>query len=71
LFSIRPISEESIDDFETNTKYCHYDELHNDYVYQNSWVDFLIKIINEKKIKKNIWKKKYKKRKKMDIRKFE
>jgi len=71
LFSIRPISEENLDAFETKTKYCHYDEVHNDYVYQESWPDFLAKIINEKKITKKCWKQKFKKRQKLDIRKYE
>ena len=71
LFSIRPISEENLDAFETKTKYCHYDEVHNDYVYQESWLDFLAKIINKKKITKKYWKQKFKKRQKLDIRKHE
>ncbi|MBA7556069.1 hypothetical protein ES705_48766 [subsurface metagenome] len=71
LFSIRPISEENLDAFETKTKYCHYDEVHNDYVYQESWPDFLAKIINKKKITKKHWKQKFKKRQKLDIRKYE
>lgn len=71
LFSIRPISEDNLDAFETNTKYCHYDEVHNDYVYQDSWPDLLAKIINKKKITKKYWKQKFKKRQKLDIRKYE
>jgi hypothetical protein len=55
LFAIRPTSKESLDAFETNTKYCHYDELHKDYVYQTAWAEFLIKIINENKITRKEW----------------
>jgi hypothetical protein len=71
LFSIRPISEEKIDEFETNTKYCNYDEAHNDYLYQKLWPEFLARIINEKKINKKQWKQKFRKRQKIDIRKYE
>ena len=71
LFSIRPISEENLDAFETNTKYCHYDEAHDDYLYQKLWPDFLANIINKKKINKKSWKKKFKRRQKIDIKKYE
>ena len=65
LFSIRPISEEKLDVFETNTKYCHYDELHKDYVYQKAWAEFLIKIINENKITRKKWVDNFKKKEKI------
>jgi len=71
LFSIRPILEENLDAFETNTKYCHYDELHDDYVYQESWAEFLTKIINKKKITKKSWRQKFKNRQKLNIKEFE
>jgi len=71
LFSIRPINEENKDPFETNTKYCHYDELHKDYVYQDSWAEFLIKIINEEKINPKEWKDNFKKRNKLNIQEYE
>lgn len=71
LFSIRPTSKDSLDAFETNTKYCHYDELHKDYVYQKAWAEFLIKIINENKITRKEWVENFKKRKKLNIQEFE
>jgi len=71
LFSIRPISEEKLDVFETNTKYCHYDEVHKDYVYQESWVEFLVKIISEEKITRKQWKKKFKNKQKLNIQEYE
>ena len=71
IFSIRPISKEKLDPRKTNTKYCHYDELHGDYVYQESWAEFLIKIIKEKKIKQKKWKSNFKKRKKLNIKEYE
>ena len=41
LFEIRPPNG-AIDPFETNAEFCLYDEPHNDYVYQESWVSFLV-----------------------------
>jgi hypothetical protein len=41
LFSIRPPNG-SDDPFETNTEFCIYDETHNDYVYEDAWVNFLV-----------------------------
>lgn len=46
VFSIRPIATDDLEPFETNPKYCHYDEAHDDYVFQETWVDFLIDFIN-------------------------
>ncbi len=40
LFGIRPPNGAN-DPFETNAEFCLFDETHNDYVYQDSWVDFL------------------------------
>lgn len=45
VFSIRPISEENRDPFDTNIAFCHYDEAHHDYIYQESWVDFIVSIL--------------------------
>ena len=40
LFRIRPPNGAE-DPFETQAKYCLYDETHDDYVYQEAWVEFL------------------------------
>ena len=50
VFSIRPISEEDRDPFETNTAYCHYDEPHDDYLYQESWVDFIVSVLENSEV---------------------
>lgn len=44
LFNVRP-NNRAEDPFDTNTEFCHYDEPHNDYVYQEAWVNFLIHFI--------------------------
>ncbi len=41
LFGIRPPNGAE-DPFDTQAELCLYDEPHNDYVYQDAWVDFLI-----------------------------
>ena len=45
IFEIRP-SNDSDDPFATNTDYCHYDDTHEDYVYQRKWVDFIANLFN-------------------------
>lgn len=73
VFSIRPFKEfdSDQDPFETNTKYCHYDEPHNDYLYQECWIDFLVINIQNNLLNKGIWKKAYDDRRLLDIKKFE
>lgn len=57
IFSIRPTKEEGeVDLFNTNTHYCHYDEVHDDYVYQDRWVNFLIENISTRKLTRSMWK---------------
>lgn len=73
VFSIRPYKEFDADQdpFETNTKYCHYDEPHNDYLYQECWIDFLVSNISQNKLTKEIWKKAFDDRKLLNIEKYE
>ncbi|HAU0250450.1 DUF3644 domain-containing protein [Legionella pneumophila serogroup 1] len=60
IFSIRPESLSNEDPFDTNTNYCLYDGLHNDYVYQESWAILIAKIINSDGLKRWKWKNTYK-----------
>ena len=41
VFRVRP-NTSSTAKFETNNKYCLYDEPHNDYVYTNEWIEFIV-----------------------------
>lgn len=67
-FKIRPSSGNDITDpFETNTRFCHYDEVHDDYVYQDTWAEFLINAINKKGLTKEIWREKFKNRETLNI----
>jgi len=73
IFKIRPYTKigDNHDPFETNTKYCHYDEAHKDYLYKASWVEFLIFNIKSGRLNKEFWKKTYDERKTIDIRDYE
>lgn len=43
-FSVRPDTKSEAK-FDTLTKYCVYDEPHNDYLYTLEWVDFIVNLI--------------------------
>lgn len=45
-YKIKP-NNKGDDPFNTDTRYCCYDEAHNDYVYTNAWVEFLIENLKE------------------------
>lgn len=60
IFSIRPFqNEKEKDPFNTNSEYCHYDEAHDDYLYQEAWADYITDLINNKGWTKERWKKKF------------
>jgi hypothetical protein len=50
LFSVRPLKEEGRDPFDTDTRFCHYDEVHEDYVYQEAWVELLTALLLEQRL---------------------
>lgn len=66
LFKVRPANGAD-DPFETNTKYCYYDEPHNDYVYQDAWVDFLIHFMQTDGFEPSELRKKERNAEKLDI----
>lgn len=57
-FKVRPIKRDKEKPHITNTKYCHYDEVHGDYVFTDNWVNFIVNCIQNKKLKKVEWRKK-------------
>jgi hypothetical protein len=73
IFGIRPYNgfEINHNPFETNTKYCHFDEAHNDYLYQDSWVKFLVANIASGKLSREFWREKFGLKEKIDIKKYE
>lgn len=71
-FKIRPASANDIDDpFDTNAKYCHYDEVHDDYVYQDAWAELIINGINVGTLTKDLWKTKFKAKESFELDEFE
>lgn len=71
-FQIRPANGNDIDDpFDTNINYCHYDEVHDDYVYQDEWAELIINGINKGILTKEIWKEKFKNKEVFNITEFE
>ncbi len=75
IFSIRPKSSDfkskGFDRFETNSNYCIYDEAHEDYVYSEEWLNFIIDLITKSKLTKENWKESFKQEKKIDIKNYE
>lgn len=73
IFSIKPTKEdgENIDPFETNTKYCHYDEAHNDYLFKEEWNSFIIGNITSGMLTREIWKTNFDNKRKLDITRYE
>lgn len=74
IFGIRPYREfddAPHDPFETNTKYCHYDEAHNDYLYQESWAEFLKYNLLSGKLSKTFWREHFEKKSIINIKEFE
>lgn len=45
-FSVRP-GTKSDAKFDTVSKYCVYDEPHNDYLYTSEWVDFIVRLVTK------------------------
>jgi len=73
IFSIKPTKEDgsNIDPFETNTKYCHYDEAHNDYLFQEEWSNFILSNITSGMLTREIWKTNFDNKIKLEISNYE
>ena len=69
IFSVRPAGENPNPD-ETNTKYCHYDYANKNYAYQESWVDFIVKLFEVHRLTKEKIRSAYKNGEKWDINKY-
>ena len=69
VFSVRPPGRYPNPD-ETNAKYCHYDEVHTDYVYQECWVDFIVKLFEVYRLTREQIRCAYKAGDKWDINKY-
>lgn len=73
IFSIKPTKEDglNLDPFETNTRYCHYDEAHNDYLFKEEWLNFIISNITSGVLTREIWKANFDKKQKLEVCKYE
>ena len=61
MFSVRPDTNYIGDPLsKTNTKYCLYDEVHDDYVYTEEWIDVLIEVLRKGKMERFMWRNAYK-----------
>ncbi len=49
-YKIKPLNDE--DPFDTNTKYCLYDDTHKDYVYTKEWIEFLKNVLSPNPLEK-------------------
>lgn len=67
IFGVRPDPSVDDDPFNTNPEYCHYDEVHDDYVYSATWVDCLVKVLQAGKMKRHMWKQAYKYGRRYDV----
>lgn len=70
LFRVRP-AENSETPFDTETKYCHYDEVHGDYVYNEDWVCFIVNLFVNKGITIENIKTYYEEEKQLSVKDYE
>ena len=60
IFAIRPPQKLVSDPFNTDIRFCHYDEVHEDYIYKQSWVDAISAILHAQKMKDFMWRQAFK-----------
>ncbi|CDZ76121.1 hypothetical protein BN59_00387 [Legionella massiliensis] len=70
IFKIRPLTSDKEDPFDTNTEFCNFDEVHNDYVYQEGWAKVIIQIISNGKLNRHQWIIAYKENKHLNIKDY-
>ncbi|ADI85349.1 DUF3644 domain-containing protein [Geobacter sulfurreducens] len=70
IFGVRPDPSDDRDPFNTNPDFCHYDEVHGDYVYYKEWVDCIVKIIEAGKMKKYLWTQAYRKGRRYNLQDY-
>jgi hypothetical protein len=70
VFSIRPSSPDCVDPFSTDTRYCHFDEAHGDYVFNDAWVSFIADAFLDRKFDKSLIKTKFQSNKKLSVENY-
>ena len=66
IFSVRPPGKDSNPGC-TNSNFCHYDQVHKDYLYQESWVEFIVKLFEVHRLTKEKIRHAYKNGEKLEI----
>ena len=69
IFSVRPPGKDSNPGC-TNSNFCHYDQVHKDYLYQESWVEFIVKLFEVYQLTKKKIRHAYKEGEKWDINQY-
>ena len=69
IFSVRPSGADP-NLKHTNTKYCSYDDAHQDYLYQENWVEFIVKLFEVCQLTKKKIRHAYKEGEKWDINQY-
>jgi hypothetical protein len=70
VINVRPAKNYQ-DPFETNTDYCHYDEAHCDYIFNEDWVNFIIHILQIGEKPLEIIRQHFIKKEKLNIKNYE
>jgi hypothetical protein len=74
IFAVRPVKAEVLrglkKENDTITEFCHYDEVHNDYVYKESWVQFIVRLFTDYKFNKSTIKQLNRKREKLNYKDY-
>lgn len=68
-FAVRPPMNAE-NPFDTITEFCHYDEPHNDYLYNNDWVNFIVNSIQSGKLTIEVIHKAVKDKVKLEIKEY-
>ena len=69
VFSVRPPANAE-DPFDTNAEFCLYDEPHDDYVYTDTWVSFIVNVLQAGNINVNDLKRHYDSGEKLKVADF-
>ena len=71
VFGIRPSRSSRVDPSHTNPKYCLYDTLHNDYLYEQRWVDVIVNVFLSERLSRLTLKGKFKRNERLKPDDFE
>ena len=57
IFSIHPYGHEKefMENYDTNTEYCLFDDAHNDFVFYEKWIDFIVNLLNNNLLTQEEW----------------